>query len=256
MKNLFIGVLVLSVLLSGCTEDSTGQAFKSLNEKKVLPPVDSTIQVPSTPQNLTAVSGPNTGQITLDWNHSDENVSDGNISYETYWWTNDMNGTDYNGTIYSNLTYLTHTTPTPSETGLLHYYKVKACNSFGCSSWSNTDSAYPKLGAEANGPYTALEEQGFMVSGNAWYRSTNPSYYWYLSDTNSDVNCYVSSPFNQNTTVYCANTGTITINLRVSAANGTEYDTALITVDSNSSSSGCIPYYDKTTGMWIPCSSE
>lgn len=270
-KNVLVILFIMFILSAGCIQsnDSTGEALKSFAEKETIikEPLPVKEVLPSIPTALTAFSGSNTGQINLDWDYSDENVLDGNIVFEIYWWvvpdynSSDYNESDYNGTIYSNLTYLIHSSPTPSATALLHYYKIKACDSFGCSNWSNTATAYPKLGAGANGPYFALTEQSMMLNGDALYPLEVASYSWVVDFNSSDPNssdlnssgCIPSISVLQNPTITCFSAGTANIVFNVTAQNGTAIDYAVLTViDDNSSSSNC-PYYDKTTGTWIPC---
>ncbi len=131
----------------------------------------------------------------------------------------------------------------------MHYYKVRACILGSCSQWSDTVSAYPKFGAEANGPYFALTGQSIMLNGTALYPLGTANFFWNIDLNNLDMNSTLQNP------VFTFNSkGTFNVSLKVSAQNGIAfaYTTVTVTDDNSSDSSDC-PYYDKETGQWVLC---
>lgn len=93
--------------------------------------------VPSVPANVKASDGTYTDKIKITW----DSVSDATY-YEVYYDTsyngiyNTLLSTIDNGNTYSNFT------TTGSSIGKTYYFKIKACNEYGCSGFSNYDSGY------------------------------------------------------------------------------------------------------------------
>jgi hypothetical protein len=229
---LIIFSLALFIVFAGCilnpgNSDRTGGAIKTSINK-----VDGSAVKNSTPPivtGLTAVSGPNVGQITLNWN--DLNYS--NIHYDINWRAD--SNISYGGIIPVYSAYYVHTTPTPSTVGLKHYYNVRACNDSNltggdCGPYSSVVSAYPKLGAEAFGPYNGNVGMPIVLNGIALYPATTPNYYWSIT---GNANCIPATSFQQNPTINCSHSGTATATLTVTDLNLTgriATDSALITI--------------------------
>jgi len=91
---------------------------------------------PSVPSGIIASDGASTTQVTVNWNAS---------IATTYYqiWRNTVNS--LSGAINlgdSNITVYVDETAIP---GALSWYFVKACNAYGCSGFSSSDSGYPAL---------------------------------------------------------------------------------------------------------------
>jgi hypothetical protein len=171
------------------------------------------------PQNFIAGLGSNSGQVNLSWN----SVSDA-TRYEIDW---AVTGTSYAGTINissGSTTTTIHSTPqAETQTMAMHNYKIKACNSGGCSLYSNTVSSYPKIGtANAGTQYSATGNLAAGVevnlSGTGTYLAPNPSFLWSLTENNAQ--CSLSSTTIQNPVAICYAAGTSKVTLRITAANG------------------------------------
>jgi len=172
---------------------------------------DNTPPVPA----ITAIAGANPGQVNLSWN---ETAAGDN--YFIKWLIGSALQADID--VGSQEQY-THLTSRPaSEPGILHYYSVKACRNSVCSDYSSQVSAYPKVGADAGGPYNAVTDTQFTLNGIQQY-AVDPVYISW-----SMPYCTPSSSNTLNLVVSCPSSTTAL--LVVNAANGVADNITTITV--------------------------
>ena len=185
---------------------------------------------PETPAYFTAVPGSNPGEIRLQWNSTAETDY-----YEIDWKVGDVANPSYFGTetVQAPATSKIHLTPqNAQEQALIHSYTIKACNPGGCSAPSSLVTAFPKIGAEANGPYNITAGQNSILNGIANYAAGSKTFLW--EELLDNAACNLTNVNQPNPTINCQWTGQAQIKLTVtSSLNGTATDTAIINVTEN-----------------------
>ncbi|MFH1663820.1 MAG: Ig-like domain-containing protein [archaeon] len=166
-------------------------------------------EIPAIPVNLTAASGTQPGETTVNWS----SVS-GATSYEITWSTTNPVGT---GTLNSTTNSVTHATSAGTTNAIEHSYSVKACNSIGCSGSSATAKAYPKLGVSITGPSTALRNQAVSLNAVPQYFIGSTSFSWQI--TTNPTGCSLTSTTIQNPSVSCTTAGTAVLRVTVTDSN-------------------------------------
>jgi len=184
--------------------------------------------ITSPPTGINADPGTNPGEILISWNAvtgADNYQIDftDNPDPKTGWWCS----TNFACSILTSST--TSITNTTTEPAAIWYYRVKACNTEGCSDWSTENSSYPKIGlAQATGPSTGTTGLNIQLNGTINY-TVNPTYSWII--TVNPSGCILTGETTLNPTINCSTSGARTIQLNVTNEdNQTSNDDTTITI--------------------------
>ncbi len=178
--------------------------------------------IPAIPTGLTAIPGTNPGEINLNWD-----ATLGADYYKIYYLTNPKDSScltcTYPTTLTNTYTYVFSVEP---ASGL--YFSVNACNSNGCSEYSSPMVfSYPKLGAEANGPYSGTIGTNITLTGAALFEVGGiTTYLWSITG----AGCTLTNETTLTPTANCSSEGTATANIVINADNGQATDTTAITI--------------------------
>ncbi len=177
---------------------------------------------PETPTNFTAEPGDLAGSINLSWT-----ISENTTYYEIY---NTRDDSTDHWILYISGGSSASKVHGPPKPAALQYYKIRACNDTGCSDYSTEIQSYPRIGADADGPYNGTINSTITLNGTAKDTTGTPSYLWEI--TSNNAGCNLTNETSLNGGITCTTQGTADLKLTVNASSQTESDTSTVTITS------------------------
>ncbi len=198
-----------SHLLTATARDTAGNTTTSNPINVIINNGDT----PPTPTGFNAQPGTNPGNIMLSWNQVTEATK-----YEIEYTREDDTETR---TIFINDKTITSKNYIILFPAAKHYFKIKSCNSYGCSTLTSPAiEVYPKIGVDSDGPYNGIPSTTITLNGNTEYTATTSTYLWQLTQNNAS--CTLSNITQQNATINCSQEGNAKVTLTLTANNQTE----------------------------------
>ena len=170
----FLIPVVSSSTMTGAVYQASVRVSDGHSNPELIPSVGVNVYsapVPSAPTGVTASDGTYTNKVVVSWNSSS-----GATSYRVYRCTSTSTASCGSSLSSPTGTSYSDTGGTPGTT---YYYRVKACNSSGCSGYSSYNTGY-----RATEDMPAVAD--FNGDGDTDFSFYRPSTgYWYYSDNGS-----------------------------------------------------------------------